>query len=140
MDPQNLKDTATIFKFFDRLFDSVNASTLFNKSGKEHKCAASAHLGHIPFWREARGTLQNMFLKNLQTGQREVPPSLKNWSVTLRGLEEIVTSLKDLDFNFLLTRNINQDPLENFSAKFGSMVGETLIQPLDNSANILRHC
>jgi hypothetical protein len=72
MDPQNLKDTATIFKFFDRLFDSVNASTLFNKSGKEHKCA------HIPFLREARGTLQSMFLKNLQTGQREVPPSLKN--------------------------------------------------------------
>jgi hypothetical protein len=60
--------------------------------------------------------------------------------VTLRGLEEIVTSLKDLDFNFLLTRNINQDPLENFSAKFGSIVGETLIQPLDNSANILRLC
>jgi hypothetical protein len=55
-----------------------------------------------------------MFFKNLQSGQREVPHSLKNWSVTLRGLEEIVTSLKDLDFNFLLTRNINQDPLENF--------------------------
>jgi hypothetical protein len=50
----------------------------------------------------------------LQSGQREVPHSLKNWSVTLRGLEEIVSSLKDLDFNFLLTRNINQDPLENF--------------------------
>jgi hypothetical protein len=54
------------------------------------------------------------FFKNLQSGQREVPPSRKNWSVTLRGLEEIVTSLKDLDFNFLFTRNINQDPLENF--------------------------
>jgi hypothetical protein len=114
MDPQNLKDTATILKFFDRLFDSVNASTLFNKSRKEYKWAASVHSGHIPFWREARGALQNMFFKNLQSGQREIPHSLKNWSVTLRGLEEIVTSLKDLDFNFLLTRNINQDPLEIF--------------------------
>jgi hypothetical protein len=78
MDPQNLKDTATILKFFDRLFDSVNASTLFNKSRKEYKWAASVHSGHIPFWREARGALQNMFFKNLQSGQREVPPSLKN--------------------------------------------------------------
>jgi hypothetical protein len=38
---ESLLGTAKILKFFDCMFDSVNASTPANKSGKKFKCAAT---------------------------------------------------------------------------------------------------
>lgn len=80
---------------------------------KKLKCGASITPGHMEFWREARECLNHMYFVKVDSNKLEFP-SLKSWISTLCGLEELLKSLKDFYFHFLLTLNINQDPIEIF--------------------------
>jgi hypothetical protein len=46
--------------------------------------------------------------------KKEVPPSLKHWTCNLQGMEYLVKNLTWLDISYLLTKNINQDPVKFF--------------------------
>lgn len=124
-------NTARVLKFFDTLFDSVNGSTLYSNHGKQYKCAIHRTSGHIQFWSECRKHLKNMYFKQEGSTRKFVPPSLKNWIVTLAGLEEIYRTLPK-DVSFLRLRQINQDPLENFFGQVRQHGGRN-INPSVNS-------
>ncbi|KAF2880225.1 hypothetical protein ILUMI_25947, partial [Ignelater luminosus] len=69
---------------------------------------------HIPFWDAAIDILRFMYFKSPNSNQKSVPPSLKNWIFSLRGLKCIWKRLQEDGFKYLLPRRLNQDPLENF--------------------------
>lgn len=105
--------TADFLLFFDKLFDSMNGSTLQPEHGKLLRCAVSKSSAHLPFWREGIKVLKTVkFLK--QGGKEYVPPSIKNWISTIQGFIYIWQKLSREQFEFLCPRNLNQDPVENF--------------------------
>jgi hypothetical protein len=74
-----LRDTAVVLKFFDELFDSVNATILLPTTRKPLKCVASETSDHLQFWRKARKPLRNMYFKKEGSAKKEGPLSLKYW-------------------------------------------------------------
>ena len=67
---------------------------------------------HVQFWEEAISVLRTVYFHR---GERKfVPPTVTNWISTLEGFICLWKKLKIEGFKFLLTRNANQDPLENF--------------------------
>lgn len=72
----------------DKLFDSVNGMSISPIQGKDLRCAARDNLLHVPFWYEAIGVLNTIhFIK--PNGTRFIPPSVRNWIVTLKGFIHI---------------------------------------------------
>lgn len=101
----------------DKLFDSVNGSSLHAVQGKNLRCAVQQASPHIQFWYEAIKVLQTMkFMAG--NGREFVPPTVKNWIATIKRLIYLWRNLEKQGFQFLCTRTLNQDPLENF---FGSI-------------------
>jgi hypothetical protein len=105
--------SADFLLFVDRLFDSFNGSTIEPPLGKIFRGALKDSSPHIKFWVEAKAVLQSIkFVKNNKTST--VPPTVKNWIKTIDNKIELWKYLKQLNFKFLITRNLNQDALENF--------------------------
>jgi hypothetical protein len=96
----------------DQLFDSVNGSTIEAQMGKLFRCAVSGTSPHVAFWTEAKAVLRS--IKFVRDGQEFVPPTIKNWLKTVDGFLELWSRLQKVGFTFLITRNLNQDALENF--------------------------
>lgn len=81
--------------------------------GKYLRCAIKDNSPHSAFWNEAIKVLASVTF--IRKDRKEfVPPSIKNWIITIRGFQCIWTKLKKAGFEFLSLRNLNQDPLENF--------------------------
>ena len=118
--------TAEFIEKFDSIFDCVNSSSL--QSTKVLKCALTDQTKHQDFMKEAIG-----FIKGLKVfdGNAKVTghiKCLKGWVMTLNAILLIWEHLKKTrDFKFLLTRQLNTDPIENF---FG-----TIRQQRGNSDN-----
>jgi hypothetical protein len=105
--------SADFLLFVDRLFDSFNGSTIEPPLRKILRGALKDSSPHIKFWVEAKAVLQSIkFVKNNKTST--VPPTVKNWIKTIDNKIELWKYLKQLNFKFLITRNLNQDALENF--------------------------
>lgn len=68
---------------------------------------------HTRFWFEAIERINNTAFKN----SRGRTPSLKNWSLTLENMRNLVSKLFKKGFKYVVARNFNQDPLENFFGK-----------------------
>ncbi|XP_074040845.1 uncharacterized protein [Leptinotarsa decemlineata] len=110
----NVEDTAELLYFFDRLFDSVNGSTKLPDRGKCLRAGLTDESDHLDFWnREALPLLDTMQFQKRSPRDQSRPPSLKNWSFILKNMKSIWSVLKSEDFSDLLTRRLNQDPLEN---------------------------
>lgn len=72
------EDTADFLLFGDKLFDSVNGSTVLPPHSKTLRCAVTATSSHITFWYEAIKVLQSM--KFFSDNKPEfIPPTVKNW-------------------------------------------------------------
>lgn len=97
----------------DTLFDSVNGVSPKKDHTKPLHCAVSQDSEHLQFWQEAIKMFESMkFIKS--NGTLFVPPSVKNWILTLKGLRYLWLKLSKDGFKFLSVRNLNQDSLENF--------------------------
>lgn len=111
--PEKARGTADFLLFGDKLFDSVNGSLIDPEHGKSLRCAVKEDSPHVDFWYEAIQVLQTV--KYVPSGKSDyVPPTIKNWISTLHGFIYIWKKLKEVGFQYLLPRNLNQDPLENF--------------------------
>lgn len=108
--------TADLLRFFDRLFDSVNGSSRKASPEKPLLCAVSKSSRHVQFWSEARKVLETMSYTDGKLNRRT--PSLINWCRTIRNIEDLWKKLNKCGFDYLILRNLNQDPLEN---KFGAI-------------------
>ncbi|XP_011862631.1 PREDICTED: uncharacterized protein LOC105559125 [Vollenhovia emeryi] len=106
-------DTAMVLDFFNKIFDSVNAHTFHPRTPL--RVAVTKNSKHHEFWPYAIKRLSNMRYVDPKT-KRPVKciPSLKNWVFTLRGFKKIWKIVESKGMKFLKTRNVNQDPLENF--------------------------
>ncbi|KAL0859098.1 hypothetical protein ABMA27_010940 [Loxostege sticticalis] len=108
--------TAEAVLFWDRLFDSVNGSRGGSAPGKMRgpvKEVAGVSR-HVEFWQEAIRTLNNISFVEPNTTQRKYVPSLRNWILTLKSFISLWSELKLEGVSLWYTRNMNQDPLENF--------------------------
>lgn len=105
--------TSEFCLFMDKVFDSVNGSTVRPQPGKDLKCAVTKSSKHMDFWIEAIKMFETIkFYKS--NGHKFTPPTVKNWVHTLKGLRYLWPKLNGVGFNSLSLRNLNQDPLENF--------------------------
>lgn len=60
-----------------------------------------------------------------------MPPTIKNWIENICGVKALCFTPKNFGFRLLLTRNLNQDLVENFLGKLGSIGVYKFISDLD---------
>ncbi|CAH1634701.1 unnamed protein product [Spodoptera littoralis] len=105
----------------DKLFDTFNGHS-YQNSEKMYKRALRQNSPHFKLWDDLLPVLKSMRFKvekKLQDGtistKFEQVPSLRNWISNINVYKEMFKYLKEThNVSSLLTRNINQDPLENF--------------------------
>lgn len=106
MDPA-AEDTGVLF--IDKLFDSMNGSTILPPAGKKLRCAVTKTSAHWDFWNQALRTLETM---TFDCKHNKVV-SIKNWIETIKGVKYLCKELLKNGFDFVILRNFNQDPIEN---------------------------
>jgi len=113
---------------FDYLFDMCNSSTVI--SSKKHKKAFTGSDFQLNFLNKMMTMISTLKVyKQLNDGLKDVTNSLSfinGWLITIRSIQEIWKKLKNVGFDFLLTRRLNQDCLENFFDAFRSLNGNAL--------------
>lgn len=112
----NAEGTAEFVIFMDKLFNSLNGTL---KSSKPLNGPVTQKSQHGAFWAEAKLFLNKLSFKK---DGRDIspPPSVKNFIATIRNVQALWKIMINLGFTHLLTRCLNQDPLENF---FGILRG-----------------
>jgi len=117
--------TADFCLFMDNVFDSVNANSVRQSHGKYLRSAVTPNSKHVSFWNKEINVFKSMeFIDN--NGKITKPPCVKNWIVTLKGMKYLWQKLSKNNFKFLLTRNINQDPLECLFGQFRQLSGRNI--------------
>lgn len=121
--PNECRQVIKFTKMMDNLFDSLNASTFNMINGKIYKCGVRNNSPHHELWVNAKKVLRSVkFIKVKKEKDNKIRlietssiPSIKNFIRTIEGMQQLwkVLSQKYL-FDSMLTRNFNQDPLENF--------------------------
>ncbi|XP_071055098.1 uncharacterized protein [Onthophagus taurus] len=111
--PPEAEGTSKFILFADKLFDSVNGSTVSAPNQKQLRAFVSETSPHAEFWMEAKVILKNIFFKKADN-RFFVPPTVRNWLVTIEGFEALWKKVKACGMQHLVPRNFNQDPLENF--------------------------
>nr|XP_022909073.1 uncharacterized protein LOC111420328 [Onthophagus taurus] len=124
--PKEAIATDKILKFFDNLFDSVNGSLRINSEGKPLKMVAKSTSDHRNFWIDSIKHLGNMWFEDHIKKTRSIPPSLKNWVTTLKGMLSILCYVERKKLPFFIPRQINQDPLENMFGQIRQMRGRNI--------------
>jgi len=73
----NALGTVEMISFMDKLFDSVNGSSVYARDGKPLRCAVKNDSFHIQFWIEAINIFNSIFYID-KNGKETVPPCIKN--------------------------------------------------------------
>lgn len=107
-------ETAEFIYAFDQLFDALNSSQLHCL--KEFKCAISSNSGHLSFLKDRLKWLET--LKVINKDNKDVSNIIKcvsGWQLTVSSVIQLWSVLNnEHGFDFLFTRRLNQDPIENF--------------------------
>lgn len=111
--PQEAAQTARFVQFMDKLFDSVNGRSPFERTGKPLRAAVTDTSPHVPFWNEALPILQSIVYVDPRTKATSVPPTVKNWVHTIHAFQELFKLMRQLGFKYFAPRMFNQDPVEN---------------------------
>jgi hypothetical protein len=107
----NTKATANFLVKFNDLFDAVNSSQAKLKNSL--KGALSDTSPHIPFLKNCLQWLSTVTVMNGKVPVKNVK-CLIGWQISISSILQLWTILRDnYKFDFLLTRRLNQDPLEN---------------------------
>jgi len=77
-------DTAAIFLFFDKLFDSLNSTFHKVVKGKIYRTAVTKNSIHHELWSDSIKIL-NLMKFIVEDGRVVNVPTLKNWMTTIRG-------------------------------------------------------
>ena len=128
--------TAELVSNFDKIFDSLNS--LSPKGPKLHRRAISNDSIHKEFLSDMLGFLKS--IKVINRAKQDVTSNLKcleGLCMTINGVLSLWSVLqKDEGLDFLLTRRLNQDPLENF---FGSIRQQGEIQITQPQSSLPEH-
>lgn len=104
----------------NRVFNSVNGSTIKPDNGKSLRCAVTTTSQYLQFWQEAIEVFESMKFVDIRQNKASRPPCIRNWIITLKCIIYLWNKLKLEGFKFLLDRNINQNPLEYTFGKIRS--------------------
>lgn len=113
IDPKAV-DTSELLMFFDKLFDSVNGSSIKPPYGKELRCAVTSKSKHVSFWNSSLPILNSMYFTSPNSKKKIITPSLKNWIFSIRSLSYLWNSLQEKGLKYLPIRSLNQDTVENY--------------------------
>lgn len=112
----------------DKLFDSLNSDTFHIRKGKIFRAAVKRNSPHHQLWAEALTFLKKLKFvgtKNIANKIKLVEcsiPTVKNFIRTIKGMQSIWSKLHNqYHIDTLLTRNFNQDPVENFFGNIRSL-------------------
>ncbi|XP_033225224.1 uncharacterized protein LOC117178093 [Belonocnema kinseyi] len=112
--PPSGSNTAFVLQLMNALGDGMNGVS----SGDNHPKRIPWPKGsyHSEFFKNARRQLKSMRFVHRETRKpiRTDIPCLQNLIDTLQGFQLLWKKLQSLGFKSFYTRNINQDPLENF--------------------------
>lgn len=114
--------TAKAVNFFNDLFDSTNGSKKVKDDDNELRRPVLENSAHHAFWVSAKETLRNtVYIEKTSRKISTTVQSVKNWRFTINNFEKLwkILHLK-FNFNKLLTRYCNQDPLENLFGQIRS--------------------
>ncbi|KAJ8972523.1 hypothetical protein NQ317_003069, partial [Molorchus minor] len=106
-------DTADLILFLDSLFDCLNSSSKVAPKSKLLKGGITENSPHEEFLKKALGVLRSMKFFCPKKQHFVSTPSIDNMIFTIQGvlyLKDIL--LNDKNFSYVLTRSLNQDPLE----------------------------
>lgn len=109
-------ETVEFLKLFDNLFDSLNDYQKFNRNGKilrtRVKCIdADEDNIRVQYLLKARAVISTFCAEG---NKKTVPPTFKNWVLTINNFIALRKRLKNLGFLNFKPRFLNQDPLGNF--------------------------
>jgi hypothetical protein len=120
--PAEYLDIIPFVVLIDKLFDSLNASSFSVPQGKKYRAAIKRNSPHHELWQEALQTFKSIkFISRRGDGSQinKYVPTINNFIKTIEGFKSLWQLLfNKYAFDSMLTRNFNQDPLENF---FGSI-------------------
>ncbi|CAH2086827.1 unnamed protein product [Euphydryas editha] len=115
------KNLIKITLLFDKLFDTLNGNTLHIPNGKIYKGPVKKYSPHHKMWQDAKIILKTIKFRILKKNGDKIRlietsiPSVQNLIKTIEGMEAIWKNVNErYGFDALLTRNLNQDPIENF--------------------------
>ena len=104
---------AELLSRFDSLFDCVNSSNL--QSTKKLRSVITEKSSHIAFLQESINQINGIKVLSVNQDVTSRIKPMKGWLVTLNAIISIWNKLKTLhNFQFLFTRRLNTNPLENF--------------------------
>lgn len=112
-------DTAKFCLFFYQLFDSVNGN--FDKviDGKIYRTAVKQNSPHHKLWNESLKILSSMYFIDPLTKKRtQHPPTLKNWSKTIKG----ILNNKYINYNTKFNFTLFQQVFKKFQRYYKKMV------------------
>ncbi|XP_042143896.1 uncharacterized protein LOC121834216 [Ixodes scapularis] len=111
--PGTAKSTADFIERMDKLFDCLNSNSSTAVNGKMNY-AISANSEHLEFLQEAV-----KWIASWRFDSPRQPHTIRGWLVTIRAVLMLWEDLsQNFNFTCLLTRHLQQDPLENL---FGSL-------------------
>lgn len=126
--PESSLATVEFIQKFDSLFDMFNSSTVTNK--KSYKQAFTGTQQQLQF-------LQKMFdyisaLKVVKKNGKDITNTVqvfKFWKFNIKSLQSLWIHIQNSlpDMQFLLTRRLNQDALENFFGQIRTLNGAAYI-------------
>ncbi|XP_050557997.1 transposable element P transposase isoform X3 [Spodoptera frugiperda] len=124
--PSECQQTADFLLIFDQLFDSFNGHS-YQISSKKYKSCFKTNSPHIQLWNNLLPVLESIKFQSITHNNQgnvvkfESIPSIKNWINNIKTFKEMWVDLNtNHNVNSLLTRNFNQDPLENFFSSIRS--------------------
>lgn len=130
--PEDAMHTVNVIERFDRLFDIFNCNSRF--SPKKYKTPFKGEDFKMTFLNETLDFLKNLQIlsKNGLQNKTNTVSFINGWIISINSLIGLWKLLKDLNFQYILTRRLNQDPLENFFGSIrqqgGNSVNPTAIQ------------
>lgn len=123
--PSECRDLIPFIFIMDKLFDTFNASSFSGTQDKEYRAAVKRRSPHHQLWQEALKVLKSVkFIVDKNNGRKieKSIPSRNNFIRTIEGFKALWQMLlRTYYFDAMLTRNSNQDPLENFFGNIRSL-------------------
>ncbi|XP_064475297.1 uncharacterized protein LOC135389170 [Ornithodoros turicata] len=112
--------TSDFLQQMDILFDTLNSSSTAQSEDKKMRYAISASTKHKEILQSAAERISNWKF----IGCAREPPTVNGWQVTINAVLALWDDLhENSNFEHLLTRRLNQDPLENMFGQFRQMHG-----------------